>query len=198
MDYSVIASRRSIRRFSPKEVPKAAIERVLNAAIRAPSAHNRQPWRFVVLSQGEMRSRLAHAMAEEFRRDLLLEGMSADDAETQVRRSINRIVSAPVAIVVLLDLAEVEKYPDERRQRAEYLMAVQSVAMAGENLLLALEEEGLGGVWICAPLFVPEVVQQILSLPLSWQPQGLVLLGYAADIPPIKPRRCLEEVARFI
>ncbi len=199
MDFSAaITSRRSIRRFLPKEVPRAVIERVLAAAVRAPSAHNRQPWRFVVLSQGEMRLRLAQAMAREFQRDLIRDGVSSEAAEIQVRRSVDRIVSAPLTIVVLLDILEVKKFSDKRRQRAEYLMAVQSVAMAGENLLLALEGEGLGGVWICAPLFVPDVVQQVLDLPASWQAQGLILLGYAAEIPPARQRKSINEVTRFI
>jgi F420 biosynthesis protein FbiB-like protein len=198
MDLSIITSRRSIRRFSPRAVSKDVIEKLLEAAVCAPSAHNRQPWRFVVLSSEELRFRLAQTMAEEFRRDLQSDGLAPAEVEAQVKRSIDRIVSAPVAIVVCLDLSEVERFPDERRQRAEYLMAVQSVAMAGENLLLAIQEEGLGGVWMCAPLFVPEVVQQVLDLSQTWQAQGLILLGYPAEIPPARARRPITEVTRFL
>ncbi len=61
-------------------------------------------------------------------------------------------------------------------------MAVQSTAMAGHNLLLAAHAAGLGACWLCAPLFCPDVVRDILELPADWQPQGLVTMGYAAQV----------------
>jgi nitroreductase len=61
-----------------------------------------------------------------------------------------------------------DSYPDERRRRAEYLMAVQSTAMAAQNLLLAAEQEGLGACVMCAPLFCPEIVANALHLPYGW------------------------------
>jgi nitroreductase len=89
-----------------------------------------------------------------------------------------------------------DNYPDARRQQAEYLMSVQSVAMAGQNLLLAAHAEGLGGVWVCAPLFAQEAVRQALNLPGEWHPQGMLLLGYPAVVPKTRPRRPVSEVTR--
>ena len=60
-------------------------------------------------------------------------------------------------------------------------MAAQSVAMAGQNVLLAAHALGLGACWLCAPLFCPEVVRETLALPLDWQPQGLITAGYPAE-----------------
>ncbi len=60
-------------------------------------------------------------------------------------------------------------------------MAVQSVALACQNLLLAAHAYGLGACWMCAPLFVPHVVRQVLELPAAWQPQALITLGYPAE-----------------
>ena len=77
-------------------------------------------------------------------------------------------------------------------------MGVQSVAMAGENLLLAAHALGLGGVWVCAPLFTPGTVGEVLGLPASWQPQGLVLLGYPAQMPKPRPRKNIEEVTLWL
>lgn len=93
-------------------------------------------------------------------------------------------------------MADMDSYPDQRRQQHEWLMAAQSVAMAGQNLLLAAHALGLGGCWLCAPLFCPEVVRQTLALPADWQPQGLVTLGYPAGVP-TKTRRPLPEVVRY-
>ena len=60
-------------------------------------------------------------------------------------------------------------------------MAVQSVALACQNLLLAAHAHGLGGCWMCAPLFAPDIVRSALALPESWQPQALITLGYPAE-----------------
>ena len=57
-------------------------------------------------------------------------------------------------------------------------MAVQSVAMAVQNLLLAAHAEGLGACWMCAPLFCAEIVCRALDLPADWEPQALITLGY--------------------
>jgi coenzyme F420-0:L-glutamate ligase / coenzyme F420-1:gamma-L-glutamate ligase len=72
-------------------------------------------------------------------------------------------------------------YSDQKRNHNEYLMAVQSTAMAGQNILLAAHDAGLGACWMCAPLFCPDVVQEALNLPQDWQPQALLTIGYPAE-----------------
>lgn len=66
--------------------------------------------------------------------------------------------------------------------------------MAGENLLLAAEAEGLGSCWMCAPLFCPEEVCEALTLPPQWMPQGLVLLGRPAEAGRMRQRKPLAEI----
>ncbi|OGO26572.1 MAG: hypothetical protein A2W33_03730 [Chloroflexi bacterium RBG_16_52_11] len=194
----LMESRRSVRRFLPRPVPQEVIEQVLQAATWAPSAHNRQPWRFTVLRSTESKTNLAVAMGAEFKDDLLKDGVSAEDAQSQVERSRRRIEEAPVAILLCMDLDEVDEYPDTERQKAAYRMAAQSVALAGGYLLLAAHALDLGGVWMCAPLFAPLVVSQALALPLQWQPEAIVLLGYPAKIPETRPRKALAEICRFL
>jgi coenzyme F420-0:L-glutamate ligase / coenzyme F420-1:gamma-L-glutamate ligase len=171
---------------------------VIEAATWSPSAHNRQPWRFTVIAAQESRKKLVDKMGEDFQRDLLKDGLELEEVNKQVCRSRNRILEAPTAVLLSLDKNELDIYPDENRQKAEYLMAVQSVAMAGSALLLAAHAEGLGGVWICAPLFAGETVNQALHLPETWEPQGLILLGFPAKIPEPRPRRPLHEVVHEI
>jgi len=194
---SLLKTRRSVRHFLDRAVPEDVIQCILEAATWAPSAHNRQPWRFAVLTGKEVKSRLAVAISADFRRDLISDGIASQEAEARVQRSIQRIQGAPVAIVLCLDQTELDAYPDPRRQEAERLMAVQSAALAGGNLLLAAHAEGLGGVWVCAPLFAPETVQHALGLPREWQPQALLLVGYPAKNPTQRQRRPLEEVVRY-
>lgn len=193
-----LRTRRSIRRFLPEPVQRETLIRLLETATWAPSAHNRQPWRFVIMENQITRQRLADAMGADLYRDLISDGVEVQEAERQVSRSRERITGAPAAILLCLDTTSVDPYPDERRQRAEYIMGVQSVALAGGTLLLAAHAEGLGAVWVCAPLFTPETVKDVLDLPVGWEPQALILLGNPASQPQSRPRHAIDDVAHFI
>jgi nitroreductase len=76
-------------------------------------------------------------------------------------------------------------------------MGTQSVALAGLQLLLAAHAEGLGGTWICWPLFAPEETRQSLDLPSEWEPQAMIFLGYPAEEPEIPGRNSLESIAVY-
>ena len=176
-----------IRRFTRQPVSDDAIRQLLDAAIRAPSPHNRQPWRFAVV-QGNARVRLAQAMGERLRADLARDGAPADAIEKDTSRSYQRITSAPALILACLSMADMDVYPDSRRNDAERRMAGQAVAAAIQNILLAATELGLGACWMCAPLFCPDVVTAALDLSADWEPQALIALGYAAEDDPAKRR----------
>ena len=171
---------------------RALLAHLLTAAVWAPSAHNRQPWRFAVIYSDAYKQQLARAMGERLKTDLQADGVPLEVIERDVTRSYERITSAPVLVLVCLSMADMDTYTDEQRNHNEYVMAVQSVAMAAQNLLLAAHERGLGACWMCAPLFVPNVVRRVLHLPDDWQPQGLITLGYPAEQRE-RSRRPIEE-----
>jgi coenzyme F420-0:L-glutamate ligase / coenzyme F420-1:gamma-L-glutamate ligase len=177
----IFRTRRSIRRYQDRPVMKETVAQLLTAATWAPSAHNRQPWRFIVIEQQDSKERLAAAMGAQLRRDLAADGWPPPAIEKDATRSYKRITGAPLPILLCLTLDDMDRYPDERRRRNEMMMAVQSVAMAGQNLMLAAHSFGLGACWLCAPLFCPEIVKQVLDLPEDWQPQGLITIGYPAE-----------------
>jgi len=180
--FDLIKTRRSIRRYTAEPIPPETMLRLLEAAAWAPSAHNRQPWRFAVLTQPADRKRLAAAMGARLRADRTADGDNPADIERDVARSYARLTGAPALIVVCLSMADMDHYPDPQRTRPEWVMAAQSTAMAAQNLLLLAHAEGLATCWLCAPLFVPELVRDTLGLPEAWEPQGLITLGYAAEI----------------
>src|SRR5215216_4137823 len=181
--HNFLRTRRSVRRFKPDPVPDSVIQSVLSTATYAPSAHNRQPWRFCVVTDLSVKIDLAEAMGIDFERDLTRDGLSPEKIQAQLKRSYDRITSAPVAILLCLDMSEMDSYPDEKRQYAERMMAIQSVAAAGLQLLLAAHAEGLGGVWVCSPLFAQATIQRTLGLTESWEPQAMFFVGYAEEIP---------------
>ncbi len=193
--YRLIQERRSIRRFDGSAIPPETLQRVLEAATMAPSAHNCQPWRFVILTALDDKRSLANALGEELREDRLADGDDPVQIEKDVTQSIERITNAPVVVIACLSMEAMDVYPDERRKTAEYIMAVQGVSMAAQNLLLAAHAEGLGACWLCAPLFTKDEVREELSLPDGWDPQGLIILGYPAEAGKERPRRPMEEVS---
>ncbi|MCC6167773.1 MAG: nitroreductase family protein [Caldilineaceae bacterium] len=177
----LVRQRRSIRRYTDQPIDRGLLEDLLDAATWAPSAHNRQPWRFCVVTGGAAKQQLSAAMGARWRADLSADGADPAEIERRVAISHARITGAAALVIASLSLEEMDIYPDAARSQAEWTMAVQSVALACQNLLLAAHAAGLGACWMCAPLFVPELVQTALALPSAWQPQALITLGYPAE-----------------
>ncbi len=177
----LIRSRRAIRRYLDKPVPRQLIEHLLQTAVYSPSAHNRQPWRFAVLTQLADKENLANEMGNRLRADRLADGDSIEAIEKDVARSYARITNAPVVIIVCLSMADMDIYADQKRALAERTMAIQSVAMAAQSLWLLAHAAELAACWLCAPLFVPNLVQQTMRLPTDWEAQGLMTLGWPAE-----------------
>ena len=178
-----LKNRRSVRKYLPKEVPLELIECLVETATWAPSAHNAQPWRFFVIRKQKMKETLAKQMAARFQTDLIKDGVSERTAEDRARASIDRFSRAPVLIVACIDMSPMDLYPDASRQKAEEVMATQSLAAAIQNLLLSASAMGLGACWFCAPLFCPDVVKRVVGLPETYIPQGLITLGYPDENP---------------
>jgi coenzyme F420-0:L-glutamate ligase/coenzyme F420-1:gamma-L-glutamate ligase len=184
----LIKGRRSIRRYEPRAVEQPTIDALLEAGTWAPSAHNRQPWRFAVLTDADARETLARRMGDRLREARLADGDDPADVEGDVSRSNARITGAPLVIVAFLTMEDMDTYPDPGRQAAEHLMAVQGVAMAVNNILVAAHAAGLGACWMCAPLFCSDAVVETVGAPESWQAQALLTLGYPASKgkPPVR------------
>lgn len=193
--HELAASRQSIRRFTGDEIPRPVVQRMLETACRAPSAHNRQPWRFVVLTQGPVRAQLVETMSRRFESDLERDGLPREKIGELVERGRRRLIDPPLAILVCMTMEDMDDYPDPRRSQAERTMAVQSTALAGGHLLLAAHAEGLGACWVCAPLFTPEIVRQELELPTTWEAQGVIIIGQPAEEGRDRERRPVEEVS---
>ncbi|HTJ62817.1 MAG TPA: nitroreductase family protein [Alphaproteobacteria bacterium] len=189
-----MAGRRSVRRFLPTPVSETLVAELVAAATRAPSAHNRQPWRFHVVRDAAGKANLAKAMGDRLHADRSRDGDDAESIAQDVARSSARINGAGALIAVCLTLEEMDTYPDAKRNEAEYIMAVQSTAMAAQIALLKAQAAGLGACWVCAPLFCPDTVRAALGLRDSWRPQGLILLGWPAEPGRDRPRKPLTEI----
>lgn len=199
LDFLPLArGRQSVRAFQDRPVPRAALEEMIEAARWAPSPHGAQPWRFVVLTRPEAKRTLAEAMGDEWRRTLAMDGEDEEVVARRLRLSRQRIEQAPALILACLYLSDLDRYPDPDRQRAEEVMAIQSLGAAIQNMLLAAYSLGLDTGWMCAPLFAPKTVRAALDLGASLIPHALIPVGYKAAEPRRRPHRPENElIVRF-
>lgn len=191
--HDFLRSRRSIRRFKPDPIPDSVIERILTTAAFAPSAHNLQPWRFVVVTTSVIRARLAKALTDKMRADLQAENADQSEIKSRVTHSIRRIDEAPALILLCRDAAAIRVDSPE-----ETIMNIQSTANAGMNILLAAQAEGLGANWICWPLYAAKETQQALDLPKNWEPQALFIIGFANEKPKEKEITPLNQISVYL
>ena len=85
------------------------------------------------------------------------------------------------------------KFPDEKRQKSERDLAVQSLGAAMQSLLLAAHVKGLGACWFSAPSFCKETVKKVLGIPDEVEPEALIALGYPAEKPQVPPNKLLGD-----
>jgi coenzyme F420-0:L-glutamate ligase/coenzyme F420-1:gamma-L-glutamate ligase len=170
-------TRRSSKVLGLGEVPVEMVVRAVEAGVWAANAHNSQPWFFIVVVDHEVKKRLLDEMAEQWLEDLIGDGVPREKAVKVVEAGKERSMRASALIVACLSMREMETYWDSGRSRLEYIMGVQSLAAALQNLLLALHSMGYGACWRCSPLFAPEAVRKVLEIPDDVEPQAMVEVG---------------------
>ncbi len=158
-----IHARHSIRQFSPEAVSEDELMTMLDAANQAPSAHNRQSWKFVIL-EGDARLELAElvtALSKTFEKP----------SSSLLRMAARSIASAPATIAVINtgDLIShgTELFHVDKEQAFDFFrtMEIQSSAAAVENLLLAATSLGLGAVWLGILYLVKDRILEFLQEP---------------------------------
>jgi coenzyme F420-0:L-glutamate ligase / coenzyme F420-1:gamma-L-glutamate ligase len=194
-----VEARRSIRVFRPDAVPRADLDAIVEAACLAPAPHHSRPWRFVVVDTEPAKVALAQGMGERWRRDLLADGVDPQRVDELVAASHEKLGRAPAFVVGCLTWNGLDRYPDERRQRAEWGMALLSLGAAVENLMLTAADRGLASCWVAAPIFCPEAARDSLALPEEWLPHALVMVGYPDPeyVGRARPPVPLDEIRRF-
>ena len=172
-----IEDRRSIRRFLPRDVEQEKIMQLLQAARLAPSAKNRQNWKFMVL-RGEVKRQVARALDA---------ALDAGDIEVKNhpksgRMSAHVMGKAPVVLLAFLEM-------DEEWRDGDML----SLGGAMEHICLRAMELGLGTVWVRDTMYAGEEICRIVGHPELFLVTALVV-GYPDQEPPMRPRKTLEEI----
>jgi nitroreductase len=185
-----IAQRRSIRRFKSDPIPEEALQAILRAATQAPSAKNRQPWRFVVVS-GEERAEMVRIMREGIA-NVKAQGEDPGSSEW----TANIMEQAPVTVFVFNPHGTYPWLPHSIDQRFLDLINVQSIGAAIQNMLLAALDLGIGSLWICDVFYA--YGQLCKWLGEESQMVAAVSLGYPGEQPRTRPRKPVDRVARWL
>lgn len=155
-----LLTRRSVRQFdTSKEISQADLQEIIKAAQYAPSAHNKQPWEFLVLTDKEQMAQLRHV---------------------QPWTSFAKEASAVILVCGNTDEAFSRHKEDETWNYADI-----DCALAAENLLLAAHAKGIGACF-CGAAPMPKVIaglQEMFALPDNIRPLSIVILGYPKDEP---------------
>lgn len=172
----IIRGRRSIRRYLPTPVEPEKIRACLEAARLAPSAHNAQPWRFIVVDEPGLKDRLTAA------------------AFSGIYSGSKFAARAPVILVLLVKLEFVANRLGARLQGVPYHFL--DIGIAGEHIVLQAEELGLATCWM--GWFNYRRVRKVLKIPRKFKVVALMPLGYAEKRPNREPpRKTLEEIVSF-
>jgi len=177
--HRVIAERRDIRRFRPDAVPQDVLERVLEAAHRAPSVGLMQPWRLIVIRDVATRV----AVRRLAQRERLRQADRFDDRARQfLDQKVEGVVEAPLGVCVCCDHGEADEEVLGRGTIAE--TDVYSTACAIENLWLTARAEGLGVGWVS--FYRPEDMRALLGIPARVDPIAYLCVGWP-DERPVRP-----------
>jgi len=192
-----IYQRRSIRKYKDLPVPKKLITEVLQAGLEAPSAKNRQPWRFIVTT-GEAKERALDAMEAGILKEEQsprIEGSKPFLADAKNTLRIMR--QAPVVIYI----SDGEGQPFFKTdfsmaERLNELCNIQSIGGSIENMALAAVELGLGTLWICNTYFACDELQECLHN--DGELVAALALGYPDEDPSPRPRKPFDELIRWM
>ncbi len=184
-----IEARRTVRALDPdRPVPIRLLERAVAAACTAPAPHGTHPWRTLRLARGT-RDTLLDAMAARWRDDLRRDGLDTGSIDRRIARSDAILRRCPEVLAPFVTLDDAHAYPDERRTTAERDLFLLSGGAALQSLQVVLTAHGLGSAWISSTAFCSDVVREVLRLPTTWQPLGLVAVGWPATVPAPRPPR---------
>jgi len=184
-----LETRRSRREFEDRPVPRDVLERLLQAAITAPSNTNRQPWRFSVVTKREARKKIAAAVrtrADEIK-EIIRRGHHAEDFANYGDFFHEPLESAAAIVIpqwrdypdLIADLiasggGDPNEWHTARSMQAE-LCSTSAAVMA---LLLQAHAEGLGACWMAGPMIAKPEIEALLGIREPFRMVGAVAIGY--------------------
>jgi nitroreductase len=181
--YEAIHQRRSHRLYKPDLPPREVLERVIEAALWAPSGTNLQPWE-ITLMAGQVRNEFVVLVSGAIKNllPIMQKAQVPEKSQELVMKFFKNLGGAPVVIAVTID-----KRPDDPTN----LPNLQSGAALFQNMLLAAHAEGLGTCWMTGAHSLEKEILKFLGKE-DKQLLAITPIGYSAKEPPVPPRKGRE------
>ena len=191
-----IWNRRSVRKFLDFPVPRETVEEILKAGISAPSSKNRQPWRFVIITDKEKPAML-EAMSRGIRNETEGKGLLPGSIQhiDGAKQTLRIMEHAPVNIFVLNPLGASPLDGISAEERFYELANTLSVGAAIQNMALAAVDSGLGSLWICDIFFAYRELTAWLDT--EDQLVSAIAMGYPGEQPLQRPRKSIQELTEW-
>ncbi len=191
-----IYTRRSIRKYSNKKIPEQDILDIIESGTKAPSAKNRQPWKYIIV-QGKAKEEMLNAfrngiIREETSNALLPQSKINIDG---AKYTVKILEQAPVVVFAVNSSGKgimTELTPDGRISE---ICDVQSIGASIQNMLLAATEKGIGSLWICDIYFAYSELCEWLNT--EGELLAAVAFGYPEEAPKERPRKRAEEITEW-
>lgn len=200
-----IKQRRTIRHFKREPISKEMVMQMLEAARLAPSGANRQPWRFVVVTDAEEKKKLrALCLDQAFLEEVPVVFIACADSSAYARESrVKRVQEFDDAGIdfnkegagLYADPAFRQKVMiDTEPNPAVVERTVSAMTyIATEHLILMATALGLGSCWVGA-ISDREAVKTLLGIPTHISVVAIVCIGYPQYWPPARPRLSIEQI----
>ena len=207
MILELMQKRRSIRRFKPEAPPDADILVLIEAAVAAPSAANKQPWRFWIAKKKKHFEIIAKAV-DKARQNYL--SLMSPDYRSEFGDYSDHFMSFQNAPVIILPIYRAfqgisalvkEKCPKKEvafLQTYEHHSVLLSVSLAIQNILLMSEAIGLGACCMTGPLIASVESEKGLLVPKGWRIAAVIAVGYPDETPTPPGRKNLEMVTKWL
>lgn len=203
-----LQTRRSVRSFSDTSIPKQTLQRLIEAAITAPSPTNRQPWRFAIVSSAEKRRQICQAIKSKVEeiKNIIEQGHHANDFGNYGDFFHEPLESAPHIIIpqyrVYPDLianfiasggGDPSRFDTAKSMQAE-LCCTSAAVMA---LLLQAHAEKLGACWMSGPMVAQKEITSILNIKSPWKILGAIALGFPAQPNQPTTRKNIDDICQW-
>ncbi len=188
-----IENRRSIRKYTKTAIPEQDIREIIEAAVKAPSAKNRQPWNFIVI-QGQAKAQMLEAFRKGIQREENGTALLPNSWQhiAAAKHTIDIMEQAPVTIFIINTEGAGIFIPRTPEEQIYELANIQSISAAIQNMLIAAEEKGLGSLWICDIFFAYEELCRWVNT--NGELIAAVALGVPAETPAARPRKKFDDV----
>jgi len=179
--FDAIRDRRAVREFTDRPVDRATVQRLIDAAVRAPSAMNLQPWAFLVVQDRPALRQISDAAKTYLLGTIVPSSPLANYRHMLTDAAFEIFYGAPTLIVVCTDGSP----------STEATHAAEDCCLAAENLMLAAHATGLGSCWIgfARPWLSTGAAKSALAIPENWVPVAPVIVGYPRQAPAPTPRK---------